>query len=208
MQFDKEYEVMISALKIAKDAIDALDKSELQPLKARVSSGLAKEINSLSVLMGKGGVGELEAVRKAERKPLKSFMGKRLPGFKLEGGGNGVATASVAATGIAPIIHNEITQKEFREIIKQTAEDAELEEFRRRVEDLYSNFRSIDSDQILDKYSDQEIKGVAKQAGIPVSDNAPKKIDTRFILQVKEAIRIRDSFKENDDETGTASETA
>lgn len=203
MQFDKEYEVMISALKIAKDAVDAVDKSELQPLKARVSSALSKEINSLSILMGKGVIGELEAVKKAAalRKPLTMFMGKRLASAEE---GNGVATAPA----ITPIIHNEITQKEFREIIKQTAEDAELEEFRRRVDDLYLNFRSIDSDQILDKYSDQEIKGVAKQAGIPVSDNAPKKIDTRFILQVKEAIRIRDSFKEKDDESGPASETA
>jgi hypothetical protein len=53
---------------------------------------------------------------------------------------------------------------------------------------------------ILDSYSEPVIKFVAKSAGIPIGDNLPKKVDSKFITQVKEAITRKEDLEQKGSE--------
>lgn len=64
----------------------------------------------------------------------------------------------------------------------------EQQELNDKVQVLYPMFKDIANKDILDTYSDIEIRGVAKKAGLPVTENSPKKIDGNFLNVIKEAI--------------------
>jgi len=71
----------------------------------------------------------------------------------------------------------------------RTDEEIKLDELRASINKLYSEFETIENKAILDTYSDIEIRGVAKKAGLPVTETNPKKLDSKFLDQVKEAIK-------------------
>lgn len=64
-------------------------------------------------------------------------------------------------------------------------EDKELAEIRT----LYKEFESIDKSVLLENTKELHIRAVAKIAGLPVTETSPKKIDGKFIEQVKTAIK-------------------
>lgn len=64
---------------------------------------------------------------------------------------------------------------------------------------LYSDFPTIEPKDLLDKYSETEIRGVAKMAGLPHSD----KIDTKYISSIKKAMGEKQRLNEVT-ETATA----
>lgn len=71
----------------------------------------------------------------------------------------------------------------------KTQEEIALDQFRATVDKLYSEFNKIENKAIIDSYADIEIRGVAKKAGLPVTEDNPKKVDNKFLDQVKAAIK-------------------
>lgn len=70
--------------------------------------------------------------------------------------------------------------------------EVEQKEIALKSADLYDKFLILDTDQILDRYPEVYIRGVAIMAGmIHVDDFHPKKIDGVFIEEVKRAINSK-----------------
>lgn len=70
----------------------------------------------------------------------------------------------------------------------KSADEIAAEELKAKVDALEPLFSKIESDKILDEHSDLVIRGVAKRAGLPVTEDNPKKIDTKYIDQIKKAL--------------------
>jgi len=68
------------------------------------------------------------------------------------------------------------------------AETIAAEELKSKVDALEPLFVKIESDKILDEHSDLVIRGVAKRAGLPVTEDNPKKIDIKYIDEIKKAL--------------------
>ena len=69
-----------------------------------------------------------------------------------------------------------------------TREEQEIEELTISRDQLYDNFNTIEPDKILDSYPEIVIRAVAKKAGLPVTESNPKKIDIKYLEQIKAAI--------------------
>jgi hypothetical protein len=55
--------------------------------------------------------------------------------------------------------------------------------------DLYELFPTTDNKDILETYTDPQIREVARKAGLPVTPKTPVKIDKKFLDQIKTAIK-------------------
>lgn len=55
--------------------------------------------------------------------------------------------------------------------------------------DLYDLFLTTDNKDIIETYTDPQIREVARKAGLPVTDKSPAKIDGKFLNQIKNAIK-------------------
>lgn len=56
-------------------------------------------------------------------------------------------------------------------------------------QDLYTLFLTIDNKDLLETYTDPQIREVARKAGLPVTDKTPPKIEKKFLDQIKTAIK-------------------
>lgn len=70
-----------------------------------------------------------------------------------------------------------------------TSANPELDELKRKRDELYKIFAETETDQLIDKYPDIEVRAVAKKAGLPVTETNPAKISVKFINQIKDAIK-------------------
>lgn len=162
--FDKENRLIIGILSDAHDSIQNINNPEMLALKGRILGDLRKHINSLSVQLDL----PIKDEPKAQgRQPITKMFGRTL--------------TSVRKTLPAP----DVNKGKF----KQTTSDIELAELRVKVDELYNRFLSTPDDHLIDSLSDIEIRGVAKKAGLPVSENDPKTINTGFIKAIKDAIQ-------------------
>ena len=80
----------------------------------------------------------------------------------------------------------------------ETGNEIELKELRMKVEELWPKFLDTEADHILDSLTEMEIRGVAKHAGLPVTEFEPKKVTTEFVQQIKEALQKSIAAKEDD----------
>lgn len=69
--------------------------------------------------------------------------------------------------------------------------EVEGKELQIKVDEVYPKFLITESDHLIDSLTELEIRGVAKKAGLPVTDTEPKTINTGFIDEIKEAIRLK-----------------
>lgn len=67
--------------------------------------------------------------------------------------------------------------------------DPVLKELSRSKEELYNGFVATDNKEIIEIYSDTEIREVAKMAGLPFTKATPAKIDGKVLNQIKNAIK-------------------
>jgi hypothetical protein len=72
-----------------------------------------------------------------------------------------------------------------------TSKEVAAAELKTTLDALYPKFNSIDTPQLLDSYSDLELRGIAKMAGMQVTESKPKKIDARYVERIKEAITMK-----------------
>lgn len=77
-----------------------------------------------------------------------------------------------------------------------TADEVALQELIARIDAVYPTFTGLGNDEILNSLDDLEIRGIAKKAGLPVTETNPEKIDGKFIDQVKDAITKNEEFKQ------------
>jgi hypothetical protein len=89
-----------------------------------------------------------------------------------------------------------ITSQEFKKKVQATTEDVQGKELQHTVSRLYGEFTEIETDKVKDSYADIEILGVAKMAGLPVTENTP--VNIKFIEQIKEAIRQKRRIAEQE----------
>lgn len=68
-------------------------------------------------------------------------------------------------------------------------------ELKEKVATLYPQFSKLTSDEILDSLSDLEIRGVAKKAGLAVTEKNPKTLNSEFIAKIKEAIAKKEELE-------------
>lgn len=73
--------------------------------------------------------------------------------------------------------------------IKEIADQNDSEELINKVNILEPLFLEIESDKLLDEHEDLVLRGVAKRAGLPVTETTPEKIDVAYINTIKEAIK-------------------
>lgn len=64
----------------------------------------------------------------------------------------------------------------------------EAEELQKEVNAVYEGFTERENDDILDSIPELVIRGVAKKAGLQVTQTEPEKINSAFVNQIKEAI--------------------
>lgn len=168
--FEQEARLIISVLDKAHAQISAIDNTEMDARKYAILNDLKKHSNALRLEVGEDiPTSELQPKSKAIGGPLKKMFGKDIvrPAVK-----KGVEETKPAVT--PPKI--------------KTAEETALEELRKEVDSLYGRFLETPNDQLIDRESDIAIRGVAKMAGLPVTDKSPKNINSKFIDSIKEAI--------------------
>jgi hypothetical protein len=66
----------------------------------------------------------------------------------------------------------------------------------RSKEVLYTEFSATANKEILELYSEPEVREVARMAGLPVTENSPPKIDKKFLDQIKAAINKKAELEE------------
>lgn len=124
---------------------------------------------------------------------------RHIDALKLQLGQDPVATTLIHDTGpLKKMFGKDITSspdqaRDVNKPFKQTAEDVEAAELDLKVDQLYPRILSTPSDSLLDSISDLEIRGIARRAGLPVTETTPVRITTAYIDQIKEAIRQQSS---------------
>lgn len=166
-----QVQATIDILKQARNEIDiSFTDPDLRFLKQRVLMDLDKINNQLALRSGIDMLKEHSAPQQSA--PLKTFMGRRIaakhPGSTLN--------------------ENELPDLTKRIKPKSAFEMAAME-LKETAEVLLEHIPTMEADDVLDKYSDLEVRAVAKLAGLPVTETDPKRITTDYIQQIKDAIK-------------------
>jgi antitoxin component of RelBE/YafQ-DinJ toxin-antitoxin module len=161
--FQKETSQIIEILDHAQKQIESIENPSIQWLKTKIVMDLKRHSNALKQNLGVDISSDLPKPKVA---PLTKLFGKEI-------------------TGKAPVV------KDVNKPFRQSSFEVEQKELELKVSELYPRFLTTESDHLLDSLNDIEIRGVAKKAGLPVTETNPKKIDVTFINQIKDAIRLQ-----------------
>jgi len=167
-KFKSEVTTTVELLTTTKQAVEeTLTDPRTTQLKVRVVENLRQQINFLSMRVGLPGVQENKAPKP---EPITKMFGKDV---------SSVTKQEPAATPVKI----------------DTPDEVAANELKLKVDQLYPDFVNIETDAILDTYAEIEIRGVAKRAGLPVTETHPTKIDAAFVNQVKEAISKKEQLE-------------
>lgn len=178
--FHQETSAIIEILQYAHDQVEAITNPEIALLKARIQGDLKRHINSLSTQLGIPV--DDKNFKPVKTTPIRKIMGRVISSIPID--------------------------KTTVPVQRKTAQQVEFEELQQKVSEIYPKFLSSPADDLLDSCSDMEIRGVAKKAGMPVTETNPKTITTAYIEEIKKAIQskitIAGAGKPNDvSDTGT-----
>lgn len=181
MAYETEYQQIVDALSEARNKIARIENRELKNLTDRIVGDLTAHTNFLNVQLGNDVVGEPQSTKTvAGGGGLKRMLGRDI-------------TVAPQNQGAAPVLDNDkLSYSEYQARQKQIAQDAELAAFKLKLDELYPVFRSIENATLLDQYDEVVLRGIAKYAGLPVSDFSPKEIDDAFITKIKDAMNVKD----------------
>lgn len=165
--FEQEAKLIISVLQKAHAQISAIDNTEMDARKYAILNDLKKHENALRLETGEDiSTNELQPKSSAIGGPLTKIFGREIPKKQ---------DAKPAEETIQkPAI--------------KTDEQIALEELRQEVDNLFTRFVATPTEDLLDRESDIALRGVAKKAGLPVTETSPKKVDAKFVEKIKEAI--------------------
>lgn len=74
----------------------------------------------------------------------------------------------------------------------KTADQLAAEELTRQVDELLPNFLTIESSTLLDEQPDMVLRGIAKRAGLPVTEEEPEKMSVKYIDEIKTALQPKE----------------
>lgn len=107
--------------------------------------------------------------------------------------GPATTAGGVAIGKVVPVKRDEVDPKK-----------EQMKVFAGKVESLYDQFLTIDSKELLVKYEDLVIRGVAKKAHLKVTKDDPETLTLEFIEEIKASIReinaLNDKAADNKDE--------
>lgn len=165
--FQQETTQILNTLEEAYTRIQTVIRPEIEHFRNRILQGLKKEIDILRIQSGLDAIAPPESIIPIERIPLKKVMGK-----------------DVTVT---------TRPKDVNLPYKQTPEDVEYFELQTRADELYPKILATPSDNLLDSVTEQEMRALAKKAGLPVTNDNPKRITIEYIDKIKAAIREKNS---------------
>lgn len=86
--------------------------------------------------------------------------------------------------------HGPLTNESLKKVTS-IASDQELadQETLKNINELYEIFPDMQNKDILETYPDIEIRGVARKAGLLVTETEPRKISIQYITSIKSAIK-------------------
>lgn len=181
--FEAEAKLMISVLQKAHAQISAIDNTEMDARKFAILNDLKKHENALRLEIGEDiSTSELQPKSKAIGGPIAKMFGKEIK----------------RPEEMKPAEEMKPSTPKIK-----TAEEIALDELRQEVDNLYGRFIATPTDDLLDRESDIALRGVAKKAGLPVTDKSPKKVDAKFIETIKEAIKKKAEIESLGNESGT-----
>lgn len=88
------------------------------------------------------------------------------------------------------------TEREFKKESIQTTQDQEGTLLNKKANRLYDDFLKIENDKIIDEHSKDEIRGVAKLAGLPITQQT--EVNTKFVDHIKDAIKKQIEIEKKD----------
>lgn len=177
--FEKEAKIIIDVLQKAHAQISAIDNSEMDARKYAILNDLNKHANVLRLELGEDiPTSELQPKSKAVGAPLTKLFGKEVKPKKVE--------VQVEETTEEK---TETTVTANANVQLKTAEDVQIEELKKEIDELYPRFVETETDTLLDRESDIVLRGVAKRAGLPVTEKNPKNITAKYVELIKTAIK-------------------
>lgn len=90
--------------------------------------------------------------------------------------------------------------------MNEKAQRVQDQELKMKIDRLYAVFPELEFEKIVNDYSDLEIRGVARKAGLPVKEQVPARVDDiHFIKQVRDAIMKKEKIEEIKSQVATGS---
>lgn len=160
--FRNESLIMADALKEAREKIEAVDNDELSTLKARIMGSLKRDETALRFNAEE----DMPSEKSKEPEPLRSMFGKKISEY-----GQQVRDVN------KPIITGPT--------------DAEKSELRAKVDEVYLRFADADPTVLLDTLDELIIRGVAKKAGMLVTENDPARITLQFVEKIVAEVKAK-----------------
>lgn len=185
--YQKEVQETIEILKWSHSQIEkVLADENLMHLKNKLLREIERQITTLSIQHGfEYETKAAESVAAGE--PLRKIMGRII---------------NVPGPGPEKQL---LSDRPIQQIpIQQSAQEIEASEFKEKTLGLYSTFTDIENEAILDQFEDMVIRGVGKLAGLPVTENHPKKINVKFIDEIKDAIKKKSELENASKEASDA----
>ena len=159
--FQKETSQIISILEEANQKITQIINPEIAFLKGKIQGDIMRHANALRLQSGQHITG---VETPAAPKPLTKMFGR-------------------------DVTPKPRVVKDVNKPFLEGPNEVEEKELKLKVDELYPKFLITEADHLIDSLTDIEIRGVAKKAGIPVTETEPAKIDSKFITQIKTAIK-------------------
>lgn len=176
--FPEESALMMEALDEAAAKISAINNPEMMLARNRILTDIRKHSNILKAQSG------IDIIVPGEQplqkpKPLTKLFGKDIV-FKPKTPIPSNIRVNDTAAG----------KEKLKSLTPNSRDQYEVEvaELRDKVNTLWPKFLIASPDELLDSISELEMRAVAKQAGLPFTDNHPKKIDVMIVQQIKDAI--------------------
>lgn len=180
--FKTQVEQVVALLKKTSVNIEnIMSDDELMHLRNRLLRTLEREISTLSLQHGIPYEGKEAAQQSAP--PLTKLFGRVI------GGANSTSATSQETQLLSD-------KPEQANLAVQSAEEVEAAEFKQKTLDVYAQFGDMTDEAILDQLEEMVIRGVGKLAGLPVTEDTPKKVDMKFIQQIKDAIKQKGILEE------------
>lgn len=165
----ENHKIIVSALRDAELKIKAINDPSIANLLNRVLAPIEREIGIISNLIDTN-ISSVQ-VKDSAFGPLTNILGRKVN------------------TQLTPVLLEERNQDQAFKERQQIASDVEVEEYRKKRDDLYPVFLTTTSAKLLDENPDIVLRAVAKLVGLPVTNTLPLKLDVKFIDMVKDAIK-------------------
>jgi len=153
-----------------------LEQPELVLIKERITSALKREKEFLDFQLG---IESNERSKIANPERVTSFLGTKIEAKKpIDVEGEEEENTPAAPAKVVNLLQQEAM------------------ELKAKLPALIEAFLAEDTDLIVDNFADIEVRAIAKEAGLPVTEHEPDKIDAAFIEVVKKAWAEKKSIAE------------